>query len=60
MIFADEPNGTLDSRTGRDTMTALLEAAAVTGAAVIIVTHDRELAESVPRTVTIRDGVIPR
>ncbi|MFI6029082.1 ABC transporter ATP-binding protein [Amycolatopsis magusensis] len=58
VIFADEPTGALDTRTGRDTMSALLASAAETGAAVIVVTHDRELAESMPRTVAIRDGRI--
>ncbi|WP_216217756.1 ABC transporter ATP-binding protein [Amycolatopsis aidingensis] len=58
VIFADEPTGALDTRTGRDTMDALLSAARETEAAVLIVTHDRELAESVPRTVAIRDGRI--
>ncbi|MBK1784641.1 ABC transporter ATP-binding protein [Prauserella cavernicola] len=58
VIFADEPTGALDTRTGGDTMNALLGAAAENGAAVVIVTHDRDLAQSVPRTVTIRDGRI--
>ncbi|MTD58677.1 ABC transporter ATP-binding protein [Amycolatopsis pithecellobii] len=56
VIFADEPTGALDTRTGKDTMDALLVAAADAGASVLIVTHDRELAQSLPRTVTIRDG----
>lgn len=58
VIFADEPTGSLDTRTGKDTMDALLVAAADAGASVLIVTHDRELAESLPRTVVIRDGRI--
>ncbi|WP_425425983.1 ABC transporter ATP-binding protein [Amycolatopsis xylanica] len=58
VIFADEPTGALDTRTGRATMDALLVAAADSGAAVIVVTHDREIAESMPRTVAIRDGLI--
>ncbi|SFJ52654.1 MULTISPECIES: ABC transporter ATP-binding protein [Amycolatopsis] len=58
VIFADEPTGALDTRTGKETMDALLVAAADAGAAVLIVTHDRELAASLPRTVTIRDGKI--
>ena len=58
VIFADEPTGALDTRTGQDTMNALLEAASESGAAVIVVTHDRDLAESMPRTVAIRDGLI--
>ncbi|PWV82111.1 putative ABC transport system ATP-binding protein [Prauserella marina] len=56
VIFADEPTGALDTRTGRDTMDALLTAASDNEAAVVIVTHDAELAHSVPRMVTLRDG----
>ncbi|MBB4687322.1 ABC transporter ATP-binding protein [Amycolatopsis jiangsuensis] len=58
VIFADEPTGALDTRTGGETMNALLTAAQSSGAAVLVVTHDRELAESMPRTVAIRDGLI--
>jgi putative ABC transport system ATP-binding protein len=39
-------------------MDALLAAAADAGSAVLIVTHDHEFADSLPRTVTIRDGRI--
>ncbi|GLY67470.1 ABC transporter ATP-binding protein [Amycolatopsis taiwanensis] len=58
IIFADEPTGALDTRTGRDTMRAMLAAAAEAGASVLIVTHDHELAASLPRTIVIRDGRI--
>jgi len=58
VIFADEPTGALDTKTGHATVNALIETARETGAAVIIVTHDRELAAMVPRTVAIRDGLI--
>lgn len=58
VIFADEPTGALDTRTGGDTMRALLDAAAESGSAVVVVTHDRELARSLPRTVSLRDGAI--
>jgi putative ABC transport system ATP-binding protein len=58
VIFADEPTGALDTRTGYATVGVLLEAAKETGAAVIIVTHDRDVAASLPRTVSIRDGRI--
>jgi putative ABC transport system ATP-binding protein len=57
-IFADEPTGALDTRTGEETMGALLQAARETGAAVIVVTHDRELASRTRRIVEIRDGFI--
>jgi putative ABC transport system ATP-binding protein len=58
IIFADEPTGALDTRTGRDTMHALLASAAEAGASVLIVTHDHELAGSLPRRIVIRDGLI--
>ncbi|OQO90645.1 ABC transporter ATP-binding protein [Saccharomonospora piscinae] len=60
VIFADEPTGALDTRTGRETMAALLDAARESGAAVVVVTHDRELADSLPRTVVMRDGKVQR
>jgi putative ABC transport system ATP-binding protein len=58
VIFADEPTGALDSRTGQETVTALLEAAAATGAAVVIVTHDSAVAARAQRVVEMRDGRI--
>ena len=58
VIFADEPTGALDTKTGHATIGALIEAARETGAAVIVVTHDREIAAMLPRTVAIRDGHI--
>jgi putative ABC transport system ATP-binding protein len=58
VIFADEPTGALDTKTGQATVRALLDSARTTGAAVVIVTHDREIAAAVPRMVSIRDGRI--
>ncbi|MEV5543160.1 ABC transporter ATP-binding protein [Saccharopolyspora shandongensis] len=58
VIFADEPTGALDTRTGEETTQALFAAAAATQAAVVIVTHDRELAAKAGRIVEIRDGLI--
>ncbi|RJQ88816.1 ABC transporter ATP-binding protein [Amycolatopsis panacis] len=58
VIFADEPTGALDTRTGHETMNALLTAARDSGAAVLIVTHDWELAQALPRMIAIRDGRI--
>ncbi|GAA0507195.1 ABC transporter ATP-binding protein [Saccharopolyspora subtropica] len=58
VIFADEPTGALDTRTSAETTDALFAAAAQTGAAVVIVTHDRELAAKAGRVVEIRDGHI--
>lgn len=58
VIFADEPTGALDTRTGEETMGALMNAAHRTGAAVVIVTHDHELAARCGRIVELRDGLI--
>lgn len=58
VIFADEPTGALDTRTGEATMSALAGSASRSGAAVVVVTHDRELAARCSRVVEIRDGLI--
>ncbi|WP_083683817.1 MULTISPECIES: ABC transporter ATP-binding protein [Actinoalloteichus] len=58
VIFADEPTGALDTHTGQETITALLDAASTTGAAVVIVTHDPAVADRTGRRVEIRDGLV--
>ncbi len=58
VIFADEPTRALDTRTGLETMAALLSAAQDSGAAVVVATRDRELAARAARRVEIRDGLI--
>ena len=58
VVFADEPTGQLDSRTGVEIMDVLLEICAETNAAVLIVTHDLDLAARATRSVRIRDGLI--
>ncbi|WP_086660951.1 ABC transporter ATP-binding protein [Lentzea kentuckyensis] len=58
VIFADEPTGALDTRTGQEMMTALLQAAEETNAAVVIVTHDKAIADRALRVVEIQDGRI--
>ncbi len=56
VVFADEPTGALDTRTGHDVMSALMGAARETGAAVVIVTHDQGIAGRADRVVELRDG----
>ncbi len=56
LIFADEPTGNLDSRTG-DEMTALLFAAVRDqGATLLLVTHEERLAARAGRVLLLRDG----
>ena len=56
VVFADEPTGALDQATGRDVMAILMEAAHANGSAVVVVTHDPNVAAFCSRTVMMRDG----
>jgi putative ABC transport system ATP-binding protein len=58
LIFADEPTGNLDTTTGHTIMDVLLARRADTGATLIMITHDRELAGLCDRVVTLGDGLI--
>jgi putative ABC transport system ATP-binding protein len=55
IVFADEPTGNLDSRSGAEVM-ALLRELNGEGTTVLIITHDRDLASALPRRVALRDG----
>ncbi|HEY6101812.1 MAG TPA: ABC transporter permease [bacterium] len=57
ILLADEPTGNLDSRSGAEILAAV-EALNTSGMTVIMVTHDREVAEHSQRIVTLRDGLI--
>jgi putative ABC transport system ATP-binding protein len=56
VVFADEPTGALDQATGADTMRLLTGATRANGAALLVVTHDNQVAASCDRTVHMRDG----
>src|SRR5471032_1843087 len=57
IILADEPTGALDSHSGAEVMT-LLDELASQGHVVILITHDREVAQRANRIIEIRDGLI--
>ena len=57
IVLADEPTGNLDSRQS-DEIVALLETLNREGATIIVITHNREVAERFPRQVGLRDGSI--
>ena len=57
IVLADEPTGNLDSRSGGAVLDLLRELHAE-GRTILIITHDRELAASLPRRVSMRDGAI--
>jgi putative ABC transport system ATP-binding protein len=58
LLLADEPTGNLDSTTAADVVALLRSLATDLGVAVVLVTHDRELARSAPRRIQMRDGRI--
>jgi putative ABC transport system ATP-binding protein len=58
ILLADEPTGNLDSATGVDILKLIHDVNQQLGATVLMVTHDRGVAESCPRTISLRDGRI--
>ena len=57
IVFADEPTGNLDSRASGEIVELLRELNGA-GATIAVITHDREIAASMPRQVAIRDGMV--
>lgn len=58
VIFADEPTGNLDSKSGKQVMDMLLELNVAHGHTIILVTHETSTAEYAERILTLRDGLL--
>ncbi len=58
ILFADEPTGNLDSRTGADIIRLLQEINREHGQTIVMVTHSPEAAKNGSRIITVQDGVI--
>lgn len=56
LLLADEPTGALDTASGAGVVGVLRELNAA-GTTVVVITHDRDLAGSLPRQVAMRDGI---
>ncbi|CAN5183649.1 ABC transporter ATP-binding protein [soil metagenome] len=60
LLLADEPTGNLDTVTGEEVLGILRTLNAERGVAVVVITHDPEVAALTPRSIHVRDGVLER
>ena len=58
VLLADEPTGNLDTRTGEAVLDLLEELNSERSVALVIVTHDRDVAARARRQIVLRDGLI--
>ena len=58
LLLADEPTSQLDHQARDEVLNAIRTINAETGMTVLLITHDPEVAATLPRTITIRDGRI--
>jgi putative ABC transport system ATP-binding protein len=58
IIFADEPTGNLDSKSGSEVMSLLRDIWKVTGKTLMVITHDNRIAHMAERHFVIVDGVL--
>lgn len=58
ILLADEPTGNLDQETGRQIVELMLDMHRQSGTTLLLITHDKTLAQQCDRIVTIRDGKI--
>ena len=58
LVLADEPTGNLDTRTSHEIMETLVRLNREQGVTIVVVTHERDIADYAQRVVTMRDGRI--
>ncbi len=58
IILADEPTGNLDSRTSADVLSLLKDSSRRFHQTIVMITHDREIAQMADRSIRIEDGKI--
>lgn len=60
ILFADEPTGNLDGKTGREVLALLRQVNRELGITLVLVTHDLNVAEQADRVIQLTDGRIAR
>jgi putative ABC transport system ATP-binding protein len=60
ILFADEPTGNLDAETSEKVIEVMLELNRDAGTALVLVTHDPEIARLTQRTIRLRNGAMMR
>ena len=60
ILFADEPTGNLDSKTGQEILVEFERLNRELGQTIVMVTHDAAVAERAPRQITVCDGLIAK
>ncbi len=58
LVLADEPTGNLDTATGQDIMALLERLHDEVGTALVVITHEREIAARATRRIELRDGLV--
>ena len=58
LLLADEPTGSLDSQSGEEILSLLADLNRSQGATIVVVTHDRRVAQATQRIVRMKDGQI--
>ncbi len=58
LILADEPTGALDSQSGEELLALLAELNVSVGTTIVVVTHDRRVAQATGRILRMRDGQV--
>jgi putative ABC transport system ATP-binding protein len=58
ILFADEPTGNLDAETGHHIIEMLFELNAAAGTALVLVTHDSEIAQRAQRVIRLKGGAM--